>query len=312
MFHNCPEVLLIPCHIEDDRFHVHPDQIFQNNSPDKVRRTASRIASVVGAYKVILPLLKVIGSAVPHFRSAVGTVNHAGEQAALARFRSAVTLLTDLLHLVKDFLLNDRRMGVVENRLFIKGRFPLLLVPNGIGVGLEVDRTACVLPPFQNMNNGVGVPMVRIIGFGAWGFDARPALVGGGIEHLFLLQELCDLHRSPSLHAQLEDTLDYYSRRFVHDPLGLVLRVFEIPKRNINRQRYATLALCFLHSPDFAACIFGEKFVKPVFNTGNIAVCAVGVDGVKVVVDGNIPHIVLRESEVDIKPGQRGISSQSG
>lgn len=52
--------------------------------------------------------------------------------------------------------------------------------------------------------------------------------------------------------------------------------------------------------------------IKPVFDAGNIAVCAVGVDGVKVVVDGNIPHIVLRKSEIDIKPGQWGISSQSG
>ena len=67
-----------------------------------------------------------------------------------------------------------------------------------------------------------------------------------------------------------------------------------------------------LNSPDFAAGIFGEKLVKPVFYSGNIAVCAIGVDGVKVVVDGDIPHIVFRESEVDIKPGQRGISTQSG
>lgn len=154
-------MILIPRHIEDDRFHVHPDQIFQNNSLDKVHRTASRVASVVGTYKMILPLFKVIGGAVPHFRSAVGTVDHTGEQAALTRFRPAVTLLANLLHLIKDFLFDDRRISVVENRLFVKGRFPLLLVPNGIGVGLEIDRTACVLPPFQNMNNGVGVPNDR-------------------------------------------------------------------------------------------------------------------------------------------------------
>ena len=52
--------------------------------------------------------------------------------------------------------------------------------------------------------------------------------------------------------------------------------------------------------------------LKPVFDTGNIAVCAVGVDGVKVVVDSNISHIVFWESEVDIQPCQRRISSQSG
>lgn len=181
-------MLLIPCHIEDDRFHVHPEQIFQHNRPDEVSRTASCVASVVGAYKVILPLLKVIVGAVPHFRSAVGTVNHAGKQTALARFRSAVTLLPDLLHLVKDFLLDDRWVGVVKNRLFVNGRFPLFLVPDRVGVGLEVDRTACVLPPFQNVDNGIGVPMVGVGGFGAWGFDALPAFVGSGVKHLFRLE----------------------------------------------------------------------------------------------------------------------------
>ena len=161
------------------------------------------------------------------------------------------------------------------------------------------------------MNDRVGVPMVRISGFRAGRLDALTLLVGGGVKYLFLLQELCNLHQPPALHAQLEDTLHYHCRRFVHDPFCFVLRVFEIPKRNIGCQRYATLALCFLHSPDFAAGIFGEKFVKPVFDTGNIAVCAVGVDGVKMVVDGNIPHIVLRECKVDIQPCQRGITPQS-
>ena len=37
LLHDLPEVLLVSCHIKDDRFHVHPDQIFQNNRPDKVR-----------------------------------------------------------------------------------------------------------------------------------------------------------------------------------------------------------------------------------------------------------------------------------
>lgn len=52
--------------------------------------------------------------------------------------------------------------------------------------------------------------------------------------------------------------------------------------------------------------------LKPVFDTRHIVVGAVGVDGVKVVVDSNISHIVFWESEVDIQPCQRRISSQSG
>ena len=111
---------------------MHPDQFFQNNSTDKVCRTTSRIAAVVGAYKMILPLFKVVGGAVAHFCSTISAVDHTGKQTALARLCPAVTLLTDLLHLVKDLLLNDRRVGVVENSLLFNGRFPLLFVPDGI------------------------------------------------------------------------------------------------------------------------------------------------------------------------------------
>ena len=291
---------------------MHPDQIFQDDRPDEVRRTASCVAAVVGTDEVILPLLKVVGGAVPHLRPAVGAVDHAGKQAALARFRPAMALPTDFLHLVKHFLPDDRRMGIIENRPLVRRRFPLFPVPDGVGVGLEVDRAACVLPPFQYMDNGVGIPMTGITGFRAWGLDANLPLVRGGIQHPFLPQEPCDLHRSPPFHAQLEDSLHHHSRRFVHDPSGLILRVFAIPERNMDRQRNASLALCFVHRPDFAAGILGEKLVEPVLDAGDVAVRAVGVDGVKVVVDGDIPHIVLRESEVDVQPGQRGIPPQPG
>ena len=129
---------------------MHPDHIFQNDRPDKVRRTVLPAASVAAADKVVLPLLEVVRGTVPHLCPAVGTVDHPGKQAALARFRPAVPLLPNLLHLVEHFLFDNRRVGIVENRPFIKRRFPLLLVPNGIGVGLEVDRTARVLPPLKN------------------------------------------------------------------------------------------------------------------------------------------------------------------
>ena len=55
-----------------------------------------------------------------------------------------------------------------------------------------------------------------------------------------------------------------------------------------------------------------EVVIEPVLDTCHVAVSAVGVNSVEVVIDGNIPHIVFRKSEVDIKPGQRGISAQSG
>lgn len=311
LLHDGTEMILIPTDIGNHSSHVHPDQFFQNNSTDKVCRTASRIATVVGAYKMILPLFKVVGGAVAHFCSTISAVDHTGKQTAFARLCPAVTLLANFLHLVKDLLLNDRRVGIVENCLLFNGRFPLFLIPNRIGIGLEIDGASCVFPPFQNVNDRVGVPMVRISGFRAGCLDALALLVGGWVKYLFLLQELCNLHRASPFHAQLENALDYQCRRFIHDPLSFVLRVFTVAERNIDSQRNTAFALCLIDGTDLAAGAFGEKLVEPVLNACNIAVCAVGVDGVKMVIDGNLAHIVLRECEVDIQPCQQGITPQS-
>ena len=51
-----------------------------------------------------------------------------------------------------------------------------------------------------------------------------------------------------------------------------------------------------------------EVVIEPVFNTGNVTVGAVGVDAVKVVVDGDVADIVLRESIIDIQSRQSGVS----
>ena len=311
LLHDGTEMILIPTDIGNDSSNVHPDQFFHNNRTDKVCRTASRIAAVVGAYKMILPLFKVVGGAVAHFCSTISAIDHAGKQAAFACLCPAMPLLANLLHLVKDLLLDDRWVGVVENRLFFNRRFPLFLIPNGIGVGLEIDGASRVLPAFQNMNDRVGVPMVRISGFRAGCLDALTLLVGGGIKYLFFLQELCNLHRASPFHAQLENAFDYQCCRFIHNPLCLVLRVFMVAERNIDGQRNAAFALCLIDSADLAAGILGKKLVEPVLDACNITVGAVGVDGVKMVVDGNIPHIVLRKCEVDIQPCQRGITPQS-
>ena len=99
--------------------------------------------------------------------------------------------------------------------------------------------------------------MVRISGFRAGCLDALTLLVGGGVKYLFLLQELCNLHRASPFHAQLENALDYQCRRFIHDPLCLVLRVFTVAEWNIDGQRNAAFALCLIDSTDLAAGVFG-------------------------------------------------------
>ena len=64
-----------------------------------------------------------------------------------------------MLYLLKHGFLDDGLMCIGEDGLLLKGIVPLLLVPDGVGIGLEVHRTARVLPPFQNRHNGTAVPV---------------------------------------------------------------------------------------------------------------------------------------------------------
>ncbi len=229
---------------------MRPYHFFQDNGPDEVGRAASRIAPVVGAHKMILPLLKVAGGAVAHLRPAVGAVHKAGEHVALARLCPPVPLLAYLLHLGKDLLLNDGRMSAVEYSLLLNGSVPLLLIPDGIGVGLEIDRAARVLPPFENVDDGVCVPLAWVCALRVGGGDALSPFVGRGGQHLFRPEQLCNLHRASALHTEGENPLDHCRRFLVYKPLRPVLWVFDIAVGNMGGQRLPALPLSLLHGPD--------------------------------------------------------------
>ena len=64
------------------------------------------------------------------------------------------------------------------------------------------------------------------------------------------------------------------------------------------------LVFCLLYSTDFAAGIFCEKLIEPVFDTRHVAFGAVHVDGIEVVIDGNISDTAFRKYDVDIQDGQ--------
>ena len=94
--------------------------------------------------------------------------------------------------------------------------------------------------------------MVWISGFRAGCLDALTLFVGGGIKHLFFLQELCNLHRASPFHAQLENALDYQCCRFIHEPLCLILRVFTVAEWDIDSQRNAAFTLRLINGTNLA------------------------------------------------------------
>lgn len=239
---------------------------------------------------MVLPLLKIAGGAEVHLRFAVMAVNKPGKQAALARLCPPMPLLAYLLYLVEHFRVDNRLVRLVENGLLFGWIVLLILVPDGIGVGLKIDGVACVLLPFKDMDNGVGVSMVQVCAFPAGGIAAFSHLVGGGVEYPFLLEQLCNLQGASALHTKGEYPLDDCRRFLVHKPAFPVLRVADIAVGDIGGK---TLALCLVHCPDFSAGISGVKFVKPVLYPGKVIIHVVGVEGVVVVIDGNKADAML-------------------
>ena len=131
--------------------------------------------------------LAIVGSSVVQLLAAIGTVHQTGKGACASRLGFALALLADNLYLIENVLFTNGFVGVLEDGLLLNRIVPLLLIPDGIGVGLEVDRTACVLFAFQNMNYGACVPSTRIFGCCVGTFDALSVLVGGRGENTVCL-----------------------------------------------------------------------------------------------------------------------------
>ena len=311
LLHFRAEIRLVASDYRYDLLNVLPDDLFQHNGTDIMSAALVLIDTMGGADEEVLPLFKIAGGGVVELLLAVAAEHQAGEHIALARCRSAVPLLPNLLHLIKDFQRDDRRVGVIENLAIFHWIFPLLLVPNGVGVGLEIDRAACVLHVFEDVSNGAFVPAILVLRGLMRCFSALPLFIGGGIQHLFLFQQGGDLARPFSLHAERKDPLDDLCGFLVNHPFLGVARVMLVAVGNVGGQALSTLTLRFVDGTDFAAGILGIPLVEPVLDTCHVAVGAVGVNGVEVVVDGNIPHAVLRKRVVDIKPCQRGITTES-
>ena len=105
---------------------------------------------------------------------------HSTRAESLSEHTCDTALLAHLLYLLKHGFLDDDLMCIGEDGLLLKGIVPLLLVPDGVGIGLEVHRSARVLPPFQNRHNGTAVPVAGVLRLLVWGLDALQGPVCAG------------------------------------------------------------------------------------------------------------------------------------
>ena len=188
LLHFRTEIRLIASDYRYDLLNVLPDDLFQHNGTDIMSAALVLIDTMGGADEEVLPLFKIAGGGVVELLLAVVAEHQTGEHIALACCCSAVPLLPDLLNFIKDFQRDDCRVGVIENLAILHRVFPLLFIPDGVGVGLEIDRAACVLHVFEDVSNGAFVPAVLVLRSLMRCFSALPLFVGGGVQHLLLFQ----------------------------------------------------------------------------------------------------------------------------
>ena len=174
-------------------------------------------------------------------------------------------------------------MGIIENSHVLFRIVPLLFVPDGIGVGLKINRTPGVFPMLQNMNHGAAVPSVWIFGYSVGWINAMTFLVYSGSWHLFRFQLIGNLRWTSTFHAQFKDVLHNLGGFRVNDPVLRILRVLHIAIGNIGGQRNTPFPLCLVDGTDFPAGVTGVKLVEPVLDSGEVIVDTVGIGGIEIV-----------------------------
>ena len=107
----------------------------------------------------------------------------------------------------------------------------MLLVPNGIGVGLEVDRCTDGLHPFKNRHNAAFVPTAFVFRCSIGSVLSLTLFVSGRFEDLLTFKLCSDLARPSSLHTEVKDFLDHLCRFLVNDPLLWIVGILDVYKR---------------------------------------------------------------------------------
>lgn len=169
--HHCTEMCLMPQNVARHSLNVFQDYVAEYGFPDVMSTALVLVLLMERTVKERALRSVIVRRPLIQLLTAVGTVHQPGKDAASACTGIAMPLLAHLLYLLKHGFLDDGLMCIGEDGLLLKGIVPLLLVPDGVGIGLEVHRTARVLPPFQNRHNGTAVPVAGVLRFLVWGLD---------------------------------------------------------------------------------------------------------------------------------------------
>ena len=139
--HHCTEMCLMPQNVARHSLNVFQDYVAEYGFPDVMSTALVLVLLMERTVKERALRSVIVRRPLIQLLTAVGTVHQPGKDAASACTGIAMPLLAHLLYLLKHGFLDDGLMCIGEDGLLLKGIVPLLLVPDGVGIGLEVHRT---------------------------------------------------------------------------------------------------------------------------------------------------------------------------
>lgn len=171
----------------------------------------------------------------------------------------AALVLPQFLYPRKDLFVDNGGLGIGENPLVLRGVMQPLFQIVGLGIGLEVHRTAGVFRTLQYPCNRLRTPLVRLlrqrfsVPLGVVGLNRRDVLDG---------QQLGNLHGAFFCNAQVENSFDDLGGFLVHNPFLFVRRVFHVPIGQIGAEMLPGVSFGLHDDPDFFAGIAGIEVVE--------------------------------------------------
>lgn len=218
--------------------------------------------AVGGTYEVFFAVFPSTATDLVQLCTAVGSEQHTGKHGHFPHRRDPAPPITNLLHDLKHRLVNNGFVGILENAPFGRVIVHLLLVFVRLAVGLEIDCVTDILHPGKDVRNRGISPQIRVIAeLPCRRIHAHPLGMGSGIFNFTLCEDIGNLRRPISVHAQLENLTHYLGCSLVHYPMVLIIRVFGVAVWWLGTQRFAGFALCLEHRTDFLTGILGVKFM---------------------------------------------------
>ena len=150
-----------------------------------------------------------------------------------------------------------------------------------------------IVHTLQNADYRTVFPVIRIIGEC---FPLFLCVIRFRNQHVICFEDFCYLHRSFSVDTQIKNPLHHSGGFFVHNPLFLVSRAYDIAVGRLC-QVFPCHALRPFDCPYLFACVLCVKIVKQITERGKIVIplCAVHT-----VIDCDIAHVTLHEKDFRI------------